>query len=449
MMYQFLLGVCCVLFTFGTALANSHIEQSCAEYSGPRQGPAGDVSLTANRTGPEPPVERGVRDSAIASSISDTVASPRIRLTQFQLLRPAPQSRPTQPTPDPTETVLGQPQKFPASTPIPGQPEHPRSVPQRQEQRSPATIPPAAVERTSNPPPSGQQFPSAKPSTVTIAPSTGVQWIRSYESTARRPIEVATCGTGKRTTLIIGSIYGNEPESIELLDLLVRRLNGFALPADTKLILVRTPNPDGLAERIRTNHNGVDLNRNFPSTWFTSNPTRQTGPHPASEIETQHMLRLLREIQPQRVVHLRSSLGQRPLVLLNQPWYISLERNRLPRNIDVGRFEGEFKAGSLEEFVHVRLRTELATVHLPPRGFQQLSADELLALVLGAPSVTPTAATTGIVGPTENRTSPAIIPAENRSGGQRGPVELLPPPPEFSSASASSRYYELPPPPQP
>jgi hypothetical protein len=211
--------------------------------------------------------------------------------------------------------------------------------------------------------------PAARPQLASL------RWTAGFQSTAGRPIETAVVGRGPRPLLILRSLYGNEPETVELMDGLLRLLAGIDVPRDVRLMLVRSPNPDGLAERISTNHNGVDLNRNFPSTWFTVSPTQQTGPHPASEVETQSLLRMLKETRPERVIHVRGSLGRRPLVLLNEHWWTGFDRSMLPRSVEAGRFEGGFKAGSLEEFVSLRMQAELATVHLPPRGFEQFSPE--------------------------------------------------------------------------
>lgn len=313
-----------------------------------------------------------------------------------------------------------------------------------------------------------QPFPQTSNGPMTVqkpvAPSSAKSSIATEPmlSSGQRPIEVVQSGIGTSRILILGSIYGNDPESVELMDALIRETSQFSQSPSFSFLLIRTPNPDGLAEHIRTNHAGVDLNRNFPSTWFTATPNRLTGPHPASEIETRHLMRLLKEYQPHRVIHVRSSIGQRPFVLLNDKLEHAAGQVELSQRVDVGKFEGEYKVGSLEEFVTLRVNTELMTVLLPPKGFHQLSAGDVIEL-----------ATSNFDRANSPQQPESIVKNEEvlpqrqfdseqarditRPDGQKGYVEILPPPPTgepFNRASQSVQprqpeFYELPPPPAP
>lgn len=284
-------------------------------------------------------------------------------------------------------------------------------------------------------------------------------------STSGKPVELKLVGNGNMRILVLGSLYGNEPESLELMDSLARAAEKYAQSPSYSFLLVKTPNPDGVVERIRTNTNGVDLNRNFPSTWFTANPNRLTGSHPASEVETKNVMKLLAEFQPHRVIHVRSSIGQRPLLLLNEQCSSAKEEIQLQTVTDIGTFSGQYKAGSLEEFVTVRQDTELMTVLLPPKGFEQLKVDDLFQLatmVIGEqPGSTPEQQSTqdsiAKTTPGPASSTPAMPAARNilEPDGEKGFVELLPPPPgqeKFNRASQQTtpddpKYYELPPPP--
>ncbi|MBT5019231.1 DUF2817 domain-containing protein [Planctomicrobium sp.] len=290
--------------------------------------------------------------------------------------------------------------------------------------------------------------------------STSEVWKVPFHSSAQRPVELSQSGLGSYRILIMGSMYGNEPESIELLEAVIQEAISYGQSPSYSFLMIRTPNPDGLAEHIRTNHNGVDLNRNFPSTWFTASPNRLTGPFPASEVETKNLMRILKEFQPHRVLHLRSSIGQRPLLLLNEQLAHATEKVQLQPNVDVGTFSGQYKAGSLEEFVTLRIDAELMTVLLPPKGFQQLSTKDVFQL-----------ATTNFGSSDQikkeepvakiNSTPPSTIPAQPirnilEPDGEKGYVEMLPPPPTgepFNRASKTTipnkpEFYELPPPPK-
>lgn len=290
--------------------------------------------------------------------------------------------------------------------------------------------------------------------------SADVKWVDVAQSTGQRAIQMLESGSKDQAILIVGSLYGNEPESIALIDETVSdgRLTSHVTE---RLIFLRTANPDGLAERIRTNQQGVDLNRNFPSTNFTANPSQQTGPHPASEVETQAMVKLLRNLNPMRVVHVRSAVGSRPLVLVNPLLRAKIGQTPLPQNVDLETIDGTFKAGSLEEFVSVRMNVEMMTILLPPDGFDTLTPAQFVDLVrigLGSASVQDSLVQSNVAAPVPATAPPsATVPAqpvkaessdeESIAPGAKGYVEFLPPPPESGKEDPrESRFYELPPP---
>lgn len=94
-------------------------------------------------------------------------------------------------------------------------------------------------------------------------------------SLAARPIEVYTFGVGEREYLIVAGIHGGyEWNTIALANELIAYINDHpeVIPSDAKLHIIRNMNPDGEARAHgvdgRVNDNGVDLNRNFPtSNW--------------------------------------------------------------------------------------------------------------------------------------------------------------------------------------
>lgn len=79
--------------------------------------------------------------------------------------------------------------------------------------------------------------------------------------------------------LVIGSIHGDETESLGAIDELADAVEGM----DATVRIIRDLNPDGTAAGRRTNANGVDLNRNFPASNFR--PSRGRGLSPLSEPE--------------------------------------------------------------------------------------------------------------------------------------------------------------------
>ncbi len=94
-------------------------------------------------------------------------------------------------------------------------------------------------------------------------------------STDGRPLNVYTFGSGEHQRMIVGDIHGgNEWNTLTLANQLIQYLNQSPemIPDDVTLYILPSLNPDGEARAHdkygRLNHNGVDLNRNFPINWL-------------------------------------------------------------------------------------------------------------------------------------------------------------------------------------
>jgi hypothetical protein len=123
-------------------------------------------------------------------------------------------------------------------------------------------------------------------------------WQLLGRSEQGRPIRVAERGNPHATrVLVIGCIHGTECAGRAVVRLLVRTPE----PLHTDLWLVDNLNPDGFAAGSRTNGDGVDLNRNFPSHWrprgHRGDP-EYSGPRPLSERETRIAWRLIVRLRP-------------------------------------------------------------------------------------------------------------------------------------------------------
>jgi protein MpaA len=80
-------------------------------------------------------------------------------------------------------------------------------------------------------------------------------------SAGGRPIVAERFGTvGGRRVLVIGVIHGDEDDGVAI----VEDLRANPVPDGVELWIVESMNPDGQANQVRSNDNGVDLNRNFP-----------------------------------------------------------------------------------------------------------------------------------------------------------------------------------------
>jgi murein peptide amidase A len=123
---------------------------------------------------------------------------------------------------------------------------------------------------------------------------------------------------GKCRMLIFAAIHGEESETTLALSRALRQLP----ESSPHCAVVLAANPDGLLRGTRGNARGVELNRNFPTgDWrpdpvphrFTLADPRDVllspGSHPGSEPETQALLALIADLEPEVVIALHAPLG--------------------------------------------------------------------------------------------------------------------------------------------
>jgi hypothetical protein len=144
--------------------------------------------------------------------------------------------------------------------------------------------------------------------------ATALAWLNEQQvetigySVEGRPLQVYMFGNGERERMIVAGIHGgDEWNTITLANQLIRHLNQnpSLLPGDITLYILPNLNPDGEARAHnkygRLNHNGVDLNRNFPVNWkkdwdrdgcWNYLPT-SGGTGPGSEAETQSLMNFI------------------------------------------------------------------------------------------------------------------------------------------------------------
>ena len=117
-------------------------------------------------------------------------------------------------------------------------------------------------------------------------------------------------------SLIIGVFHGDEPQGKYLIE---KYLESNFSPSKSKILrrgvlFIPCLNPDGMQLGTRTNANGVDLNRNFPTkNW--GEDTSSAGDNPAdyfggkaagSEIETKFVMEIIEEYKPERILTLHA-----------------------------------------------------------------------------------------------------------------------------------------------
>ena len=172
----------------------------------------------------------------------------------------------------------------------------------------------------------------------------------------------------KLKALVIGGIHGDEVSSTALAMQWIELAR--ATPAETEWRFVPALNPDGLLMQPprRTNANGVDLNRNFPTqNWATEapaywekrtrrDPRRWPGRTALSEPESKFLLRQVEEFRPDVIVSIHAPYGvldfDGPMVPPSRLGRLYLDR--------VGIFPG-----SLGHFAGVDRKIPVVTIELP------------------------------------------------------------------------------------
>ena len=151
-------------------------------------------------------------------------------------------------------------------------------------------------------------FDLAKPA----PPTTGcIEVIEVGKSVSGQPIELCQVGGSDigsiNSLLVIGSVHGNELAGVAVVDELIK----LGVGGKSDLWVIRNANPDGANLTTRQNANAVDLNRNFPTNWLPSDIGAKTfsGTNPASEPETQSLMRAIDFVKPMIVITIHQPYG--------------------------------------------------------------------------------------------------------------------------------------------
>lgn len=140
-------------------------------------------------------------------------------------------------------------------------------------------------------------------------PVLGPQTRQLGKSVLGLPIVGHFFGATGPKTLIFAAIHGDEPNTAFVANQLVEHLtkNPEAYYA-RRVAVVPVANPDGLARGTRKNAREIDLNRNFPAKNFAVGKKDRYfgGEQPASEPETQLLIELIEDWQPDRIITLHA-----------------------------------------------------------------------------------------------------------------------------------------------
>lgn len=101
--------------------------------------------------------------------------------------------------------------------------------------------------------------------------------------------------------LVVGVVHGDEPQGEDL-------INRYLADNESGMLFIPSLNPDGKQLGKRTNSNGVDINRNFPTkNWeLTEKDNYFGGETPTSEIETKFLAEVIEEYKPRLILTLHT-----------------------------------------------------------------------------------------------------------------------------------------------
>ena len=149
-----------------------------------------------------------------------------------------------------------------------------------------------------------------------------VKILESVETQTGNKIELIV-KYGKNRPFIIGVFHGDEPQGKYLIDKYLEETFQYSAGTEVAEEVGKTPlfipclNPDGMVKNVRTNSNGVDLNRNFPTkNWGKNEGDNATcddetsnyygGKSPASEIETKFIIDIIEKYSPSMILTLHA-----------------------------------------------------------------------------------------------------------------------------------------------
>ena len=141
-----------------------------------------------------------------------------------------------------------------------------------------------------------------------------VKILETTESIKGNKIELVSTNDSVKESnvLVVGVVHGDEPQGYHIINEYLKRNEN-----KNNLLFIPCLNPDGMIKKTRVNANGVDINRNFPtSNWgnnegenATCNETETPyygGKYPSSEIETKFLINIIEKYSPKLVVTIHS-----------------------------------------------------------------------------------------------------------------------------------------------
>jgi len=208
-------------------------------------------------------------------------------------------------------------------------------------------------------------------------------WKVIAKSVKGRNIRLLELGAGRKTTMIFGAFHGSEPLSAQLAIEFANYLyQEYGRRLDSRVVIVPIVNPDGLYYGVRTNINGVDINRNFPTENWSKNYRKRSyfpGKYPGSEPETRAVIKLIEKYHPTRIVSIHTPLrvvnydGPARELAIRMAMF-----NRYPVSDDIGYPT----PGSLGSYAGVERNIPTITLELPRKSFHEIWEENREALLI-------------------------------------------------------------------
>ncbi len=138
-------------------------------------------------------------------------------------------------------------------------------------------------------------------------PSSNIKWKVLGRSNWNNRIYYKEFGSGKKLTMIIGGMHGDEPSGFISALKFAQYIKKNPSSIKNRVLIIPCLNPDGLITGRRTNGRKVDLNRNFPSTTWTPEYVKfynNPGKLPASEPETVLTANAIEDYRPDLIIQM-------------------------------------------------------------------------------------------------------------------------------------------------
>jgi len=204
-------------------------------------------------------------------------------------------------------------------------------------------------------------------------------WTPIGKTSGDRSFQTVTVGDEGYRSLVIGSVAGNDPLALELVEQLARHLhNGKTILGGFQSTVFRTLNPDGEALHKVLNAKGQYINHGFPKDNGIAD-----GNQP---VEVTFLLRQIETLQPQRLIHVRTIEGK-GLVAASSGCLATANETGEWLGFRVINLPGKAVSGSLERHLAGSGRCEVMTFAIPATAKKtelwDLYGDALQNLLMG------------------------------------------------------------------